>query len=451
MTQPANTPPPQRRRRRRLWLAVALAAALAVGIPVGQRVWLWLHVPEPPDVVVVDAGSGVAEDVAEARARVKQHPLSAAAWGHLGLVLHLYSFSPEAVACYAQAEVLEPGNPRWPYLQGLIRSTSDPESSLPFLERAVRLGGTVPTPRLRLGEVLLRCGRPDEAEEHFLRVLEREPANPRALLGLGQVASDRDDLAASLENLQRSANGAPRVKATHLLLAEVHQRRGDTVAAAAERRLAAGLPDAASWPDPYREVVEGVRSEPARIGQARMLRQQGRNPEALTVLQGALRDYPEAYRVRLELGRVNLSLGDANAAEQAYREAVRLKPDSAEAHFEWGMALRTQGDVVAAAARFRHALQLKPRDGEAFYHLGVCLEQQGDDDGAREAYRAAVREQPDLAAGHKALGLLLARHGQVVEAVLALEHALDLEPADATARVGLEKVRQRINASLPKQ
>ena len=48
------------------------------------------------------------------------------------------------------------------------------------------------TLHLRLGETLLALGRLDEAEDQLARVLDRDPDNPRAHLGLAQIAWRRE-------------------------------------------------------------------------------------------------------------------------------------------------------------------------------------------------------------------------------------------------------------------
>ena len=86
---------------------------------------------------------------------------SAAAWGRLGKILLAHEFSDEARACFAQAEALDPAEPRWPYHQGTILSQGEPDAAIPKLQRAVeRCGNDPDAPRLRLAEILLAQGRP---------------------------------------------------------------------------------------------------------------------------------------------------------------------------------------------------------------------------------------------------------------------------------------------------
>src|SRR5207249_71855 len=113
-------------------------------------------------VDLAGADPGVAAAVTAAQKAVERQPASAAAWGRLAMVLQAHDFRSEATRCFAQAERLDPANPRWPYHQALDLLISAPDAGLARLERAVALDGPVSAPRLLLGEVLLAQGRGEE-------------------------------------------------------------------------------------------------------------------------------------------------------------------------------------------------------------------------------------------------------------------------------------------------
>jgi tetratricopeptide (TPR) repeat protein len=363
------------------------------------------------------------------------------------MVLHAHDYLAEAARCYAQAGKLDSANPRWLYLQALIvlKDPLDPSAGLHCLERAVEQSGDVPAPRLRLGEALLERGHLDEAEGHFRRVLERDPKNPRALLGLGQVAHFRGDLKTSLDHLTISAMVAPKVMATHALLAESHLRLGDEKAAEDERRRLSQSTDDPGWPDPYfdevRRCTVGVVPE---IDRANGLFQQGRGAEAVKMMQQTVARNPDSLLASLALGRFCNQLGDAMGAERALREAVRRQPDAFEAHFELGIALQIQKKHLLAAECYRRTVALKPDYAPAHYQLGHCLLQQGDRAGAREAFRAAVRYRPNFAACQRDLGFLLMEQGAMAEALIHLQQAVRLNPADSQAKKVLERLLKQI-------
>ncbi|HEV3258881.1 MAG TPA: tetratricopeptide repeat protein [Gemmataceae bacterium] len=427
--------------------AAVLVAAVALAA-LGWGYWRWQRVPvsEPPSVTLAGVDSEVARAVETARQAVRDDPRSAAAWGHFAMVLHAHEFMAKASVCYAQAEQLDAADPRWPYLLGLVKlkGSPDPRAGLDCLGRAVECGGPVQSPRLLLGEALLEEGRLGEAEGHFRRVLEADDDNARAHLGLGRVAFARNDLKESLDHLTRSADLASRVKATHVLLAEVHHRLGDEPAADAERRLLPELRDDPGWPDPYLDEVSQcwVGVVPS-IQQATNLLHQGRGPEALELLQQTIRAHPDALLAYLALGRFSNRLGRHEEAEAVLREAVRRVPDAFEAQFELGIALEHQARNQEAGLCYRRATVLKPDYAPAHHHLGLCLLEEDDGKGALASFRAAVRYKPDFAEAHKALGSLLLERGEAAQALSHLQWAVRLNPEDRDSRMLLEQAQKR--------
>ncbi|HJT76703.1 MAG TPA: tetratricopeptide repeat protein [Gemmataceae bacterium] len=430
-----------RRWPRRLLVGILLAVVLAGG---GLAAWFYVLGPQPPQVAGLEDDPGAARDVAEARAAVKRWPFRASKWGRLGLILGAYNFNREAIACVARAGQLSPSNPRWPYLEGYYEVEFDLDRAVTLLQRSVQLDGSVAVAHLLLAETLLRAGRADEAEQQFQLVLRQDPENARALLGMGRIADDRDDLAASCDYLSRSATAAPRVRETHVLLAKVYERRGDRHQADKEQRFAETLGPATQWPDPYYRLEgQSLRGQKFVFKRASKFLAENDPEEAIRLLNELPKTGAGAVRANELLGHAYLHLGDRDAAVKAFQEALRLKPDSVQALSSLGTTLQEQGDPSAAAEQFRKVLQLKPNDPATHYRLGTCLEKQHQTKEAVAEYRAAVRLRPTYVAAHKALGTLLLASGQDAEAVASLEQACELAPKDAEARQRLADARAR--------
>src|SRR5262249_62259335 len=101
------------------------------------------------------AAPAVAEAAGAARRKVRRALSPAEPGGHLGKLRRACESLPQAAACFAQAERLDPGDPRWPYLRGEALLLRDPGAALPHLQRAVGLcdrgGADVAAPRPRPG------------------------------------------------------------------------------------------------------------------------------------------------------------------------------------------------------------------------------------------------------------------------------------------------------------
>ena len=383
-----------------------------------------------PAIDQTDIDPAVLRLISGARTAVVEAPRSAEAWGRLGKVLLAHGFSDEALACFAQAEALDPDAPRWPYYQGTILSQGEPDAAIPKLQRAVEGCGNDPdAPRLRLAEILLAQGRPGDAEDQWQRLLRRDPAHARAHLGLARLAYQRGNLEQSMVHLNFALNGVRTRKAAHFLLAEVYEQRGDKEAAEQESRRAAALPDDEAWPDRFDEEVKQLETgRQVFLARADRLMHHGRLAEAIALLQQTVKNYPDSSSGWLLLGTAFLAKHDLGGAEEALRTASRLASDSVEVLFYRGNVHFLRGDHREAAAYFRQAVQLKPDFALAHYNLGHCLMRLGDRDGAIAAFRSAVSCKPDYADAQVHLGHLLLQTGQGAEALAHLRDAAQLDP-----------------------
>jgi tetratricopeptide (TPR) repeat protein len=427
-------------RRRLVWRTAAAAALLLAAA--GAYAWYRVTAPVPPAIALEGTDPAVAKIIEEARAGVVRAPRSAAAWGRLGMLLAVHDFAPEARAALAQAERLDPREPRWPYLAGLVTLGQDLEAATLLFRRAVSLWGDSYDPaRLRLAEVLLWQGQLDEAEQHFRHVLARAPREPRALLGLARLAGERNDLQGARALLGQLPASPNCNRASRVLLTEIRQRLGDRAGAEQAEREATAFPEDLPWPDAvgdeYLDLRVGENVELARVAQ--LLRDE-QVADALAEVEWTAQRYPRSGSAQLLWGRVLLKQGQVPAAEAAIRRALQLAPELVEAHFYLGVVLYLKQDDRGAAVAFRRAIELQPSYGLAYFNLGHCLRRQGDRAGALEAFRWAVRCRPPREEAEMSLGELLAEEGQAAEAITHLRQALALNPENRTARQLLDRL-----------
>jgi tetratricopeptide (TPR) repeat protein len=407
--------PSKRWSRRRRQAAVLALAALVMALALGA----WLRgkhsamAPPLPDMAGVD--QEIVEAIQEARDAVLQHGSSAASWGKLGKVLLAHEFNAEANTCLAQAELLDPREPAWPYLQGLNLVAHDPDAGILCLERAAQRGGDrLLLPQLLVAEVLLERGRLDEAQMRLEQVLQIEPNNLRARLGLGRLAMLRQDWRAGLDHLQGCRHDVHTRKRACTWRAEALNQLGDRQLARIEQHQATELPADQPWPDPFHdEVVQLQRGVRVCLQAANELVQAGHLQEAVQLLRQTVEKYPNALAPWMQLGGTWAQLNRPDRAEPCFQRAVQLSPDMAEAWYRLG-CMQAYVHPTEAAASFRQAIRLKPNHAPAHFNLGQCLlREQGDPGGAAAEFQAALRCRPDYDLAHKALRELEAKHGRL--------------------------------------
>ena len=95
------------------------------------------------------------------------------------------------------------------------------------------------------------------------------------------------------------------------------------------------------------------------------------------------------------LGVARMRAGDAAAAAEAYRTALRLRPDLAEAAINLGNALEQLGQTDAALAAWRAALPTAALRQVLHNQLGRLYETEGRLGAAAEELRASLLISPD--------------------------------------------------------
>ena len=449
---------------RRGWIVIVLLVAVVGAL--GWYAWRRYTAPTPPDIAREGIDADVAEAIQTARRKIQADPYSVECWGDLGKLLRAAQLYPEAVACFAQAERLDPKNPRWPYMQGEALRLSDNNAALPPLQRAAALAGPSPSspsgtrgderggiaPFLRLAEAHMALGHDDEAEKQLRRALEMEPDDPTVHFYLGLLSLARDDLSASLDHLKRCEHSPITQRKACIQLAAVYRRMGQTQQADNYGRKADAMKQDRNWIDPYLSDVQGVGGI-ARFEEVLRLEQREDYRAAVEQLTSLIREKPE-YRYYVALGSDLLKLSDLEGAEQALRSAIALDPQKLAAKYELSRVLWSRADkdehsnpararekFQQAADYARQALAGRPDHAMAYGVLGMSLRRLGKRPEAIDAFRKAVECDPNLGLAHLYLGETLAEAGELAEARASLERAKELSPDDPRPQAALAKIK----------
>ncbi len=439
---------------RRGWIVVILLAACAGAA--GWYGWRRYTAPVPPEIARDGIDPELTDAIEAARRRIQADPYSAQCWGDLGKLLRPAQLYPEAVACFAQAEKLDPKNPRWPYMQGEALRWVSNRAALPPLQRAAALSGNTDTiaPFLRLAEVCLALGQNDEAEKQLRRALEIDPDDPTVHYNLGLLALERDDLSASLNHLKRCEHSPLTQRKACIQLAAVYRRTGRTQEADTYGRKADKLPLDVNWSDPFLSDVLPV-GQRARLDEITNLEKRGDYRGAAEQLNLLVQEKPE-YRLYVALGRDLYQGHDSDGAERALRSALALEPRKFAANHELSRVLWSQADKLEgtnperarakfeeAADRARRALDDRPDHPMTYVILGMSLRRLGKRQEALDEFRKAIGCNPNLTEGHLYLGETLAELGQVAEARASLERAKELSPDNADVKAALAKLKTK--------
>lgn len=319
--------------------------------------------------------------------------------------------------------------------------------------------------RLERAASLIGGGRLEEAERLLKEVLKVTPEDAAALNLLGALRAKQGRLDEAEALFARAVGRDGSLTGARVNLAHLYLLRGDPEKSGAELR-------------------EVLRLEPsnAEAGHrlAWLLLRQGRLDECIALAESLKGTRAASAPLFAVLGDAHLKKGDVRAAVSALQRAVELDPGEPAHHFALGSAwLRPRPDLDAAEQSFRQFLKLRPDDAkgqlhlgyvllkqkrhaeargwlektvranagtpEAFYYLGLIAQGEGDDARAVELFGKSIQLAPSYAHAHAALGATYLKLKDYERARRTLEAAVRLGPEDPKAHYNLALLYARLN------
>lgn len=172
-------------------------------------------------------------------------------------------------------------------------------------------------------------------------------------------------------------------------------------------------------------------------------KQRGKNEEAVSPLQEAIKAQPAHVESLQALGDTFLRLERFDEATSILQKAVALNPASAETQANLGQALLRQGKNAEALVSLAKAIELNPQSALFHSDLGVALERLNRQQEAAEEFGRAISLNPNLVNAHHNLGNLLVEMGNLPEAVREYREAIRITPAHKSAHLSLGWVLYR--------
>jgi predicted TPR repeat methyltransferase len=185
----------------------------------------------------------------------------------------------------------------------------------------------------------------------------------------------------------------------------------------------------------YRRVLETAPDHPRALHYAGVLaHQQGRNGEALALIERSLALVPDQADWYSNLGVVLQSDARLERAIDSYQRAIAIDPSHANAHNNVGVLLRATGQPVEAEAAYRTAIRLNPEHIDAYTNLGILLNGLKRTEEAAACYCRVITLRPKHREARKLLALAHCTLGEVGKAAKILEEWLEEEPDNPIAQ-----------------
>jgi predicted O-linked N-acetylglucosamine transferase (SPINDLY family) len=170
-----------------------------------------------------------------------------------------------------------------------------------------------------------------------------------------------------------------------------------------------------------------------------VLRQQGRNAEALLAMQKAAELLPDDAEAHANFAVTLMNNGQLAEAVNSYRRALAIEPDAVEVLHHLGLSLMSLGQFAEAEACYRRVLLLNVDYPDALFDLACILQEQGQLVEAEQCYRGVLEKQPQHSTAHSNLAYILHWQQRWAEAEVHYQYAIKLNGRDASAfsRLGL--------------
>ena len=326
----------------------------------------------------------------------------AKAYGEVGDLLMALNELESAEPYYLNAQTLEPGDRRWPYLLGHLYQTRGPlESAVTSFERARQLQPNDVATLIRLGEVYLALGRNEAAAPLFDQAIALAPGSAAAWFDAGQAALARHDDRAAVKALETALERDAGATAVHYPLAMAYQRLGNLDKARAHLAQQGKVE-----PRPEDPVLDEIDK---RIDSALLFEFRG--------------------------GRA-MAAGEWATAADFFEKALALSPDNAAMRHRLGVVLFRMGDTRGAEEQFERVVRTTPSYREAYYNLAMIKAGSGRMEEALSRVSTALEHDPGFMPARLLRARLLAVTGRPAEALAQYTTALELEPLNPDAALG---------------
>ena len=267
------------------------------------------------------------------------------------------------------------------------------------------------------GYANLQSGDFEAAIREFETAIEREPGNPERYFDVARAYFASGDPDAASDLIQEAVELTPGDSDVHELAGWVYQELGLHEEAAGEFRVALELDPQEHWL--YATIADSYLAA-------------GLPEQAATVLAEGLAD-PEVatdFGSLESIGWVFLSLGDPAQAEKTFDQAIAAGADTPGPWEGLAEAVYQQGNVADALGVLAEGIGNFPEHAPFFHRAGQLHWERGRYDPAVVAFQHAIELEPANSSHYSALASLLVELGREADAEGLLAGGLAAYPTE---------------------
>lgn len=355
----------------------------------------------------------------------------------------------EALAFYKSSLEVHPDDVKALNMVGsILCMKNDPESSLPYFQRALQHSPDFAAARKNLAIAEFELGRYEAAEENLERLLAIPGDSELENLFLGMIASEtgRHEQAIGLLKAAGELIGSqPRALIAHArslkqigradqakrVLGEARARddlTGQDLVDAAQVAASLGLFNEALADLESAEIADSTISG-LGVRKVEVLVTAGRSEEALALAHGLAEEAPSGALLS-RVAELSEGAGDLDGAIMALRKRIQVEPKIADGYIALSEFCVKYRNPELALEILDLGLERIPKSYRLLVQKGITLGQGQRYDQAREAFSEAIAQTPDHSVALTALAVTLILSEEMAEALETLEDGVERFPDD---------------------
>ncbi len=226
------------------------------------------------------------------------------------------------------------------------------------------------------------------AQRHYRTVVEKEPKNVRALVGLASTYNFQQDFENTFKYVNEALRIDPKYRNAYVLKGTAYRQLGNM-------DLAKSSYETAVQQDP--NFFEAYFS----LG---LIYQAESNPICIEYFATALELRPDILEVKYQLAYSKQLFNQIEGAIELYKEMAK---DTSEVYAARGLFHQAfikqfvYNDIDSAIYYYKSSLRTEPRYVESWHNMGLCFAEKGDRSRALEAFGKALEYDPEFELSRK--------------------------------------------------
>lgn len=302
------------------------------------------------------------------------------------------------------------------------RKDNAARDAIRYATKAVEIDATNPEAQITYAKTLAQANGVDSGINYLNELIKRFSYTLDYRVALAEVYKSEDRYSQSKDIYEKVVEADPRNKKAWLGLGESYR--------------ALGLNDKALKAFLSAAVLDPTDGE--ALFQAGMLYlETNRFDESIQQFKRVQRLNPNYPRTYYYIGKAAFASGDFGAALEASKSEKKLNPNLADSYLLAAEVYRAKKQFAECATEYSHAMKLRPQGADIYVKAAACYRQSGSFDVAEDMLALAQARESGFAEIYRELGAIYELKGDARSAAQSYNKYLGLSP-NAPDRVEIE-------------